>query len=342
MIRTHYADRSPFVSFVIVNYNGQKWIKKCLDSICRLNSKKYEVIMVDNASYDESVKLVKNEFPWVQIVENNANLGYAEGCNLGLSHASGKIIAFLNMDVLLESNWLEELVKVLTSEKNIGACCGKFFDFHGEKLQFPSELDVPQGSLEKCREIRNVYGAAFATKRSALQKIGLFDSKFFLYYDEIDWSWRLRLTGYKCIFVPTAIAYHSCGGGGGSYEQRRFLTYRNRLRTLIKNCEALTLLSFTPLVIFELLYSLFSSFSRKTDKRWRGLSTARSMCQAIFWNIKFLKDTLKERAKVQHLRVNSDKYINAKLQDVYYRAFLLLLNSKENKVSLLSTRFTFP
>jgi len=342
MIRTQHKDRSPLVSIVIVNYNGQKWIKKCLDSICRLTFKEYEVIMVDNASYDESVKLVKNEFPWVQIIENNANLGYAEGCNLGLSHANGKIIAFINMDVLLESNWLEELVKVLKSEKNTGACCGKFFDFYGKKLQFPSELDVPQESLEKCRQLRNVYGAAFATKRSVLQRIGLFDSKFFLYYDEIDWSWRLRLAGYKCVFVPTAIAYHWRGGGGGSYERRRFLTYRNRLRTLIKNCETPTLLSFTPLVAFELFYSLFSSFSRKADKRWKGFSAARSMCQAILWNIKFLKDTLKERAKVQHLRVYSDRYINAKLQDLFYRAFLLILNSKENRASLLSTKFNFP
>jgi len=342
MIKNFSLSKATLVSIVIVNYNGEQWIRECMKSISKLNYSSYEVILVDNASSDISVKLVENHFPWVRIVKNRTNMGCAEGCNIGLKYAKGEIIVFMNMDLCLEPNWLRETIRILESEEKIGACCGKFYDFHGKKLQFPSKLDISEGSLKKCREIKNLYGAAFATKRDILQKIGVFDSIFFLYYEEIDWSWRLRLAGYKCIFVPTAVAYHWRGGGGASYEQRRFLTYRNRLRTLIKNCETRTLLSFIPLIILELSYSLISSISRKADKRWRGLLTATSICQAILWNFKFLKDTLNERARIQQLRVNSDKQINAKQQDIFYRAFLSLLHSKMKKACPLLTEFNFP
>lgn len=312
------------VTIVIINYNGRKWLDLCLTSIKNLRYRPCEVILVDNASSDTSVQYAAKHFPWIRIVKNRKNFGYAEGCNIGARCARGEIIAFLNQDIKVDPYWLSHLVSTL-KQGNVGACCGKLFDYEGERILFPMESDLPYPS--ECQEIRMVYGAAFATRKDVIEKIGLFDPKFFMYYEEIDWSWRLRLAGYKCLYVPDAIAYHWVGGSSTLIQRIVYLNYRNRTRTLIKNCEVKTLLSFIPLIILEgaacflpLFYNHVTDlWSSRSLNRWaKTLILIKGYLGGILWNIINIRDTIRERAKIQGLRVISDKRLKAKEQDFFY------------------------
>jgi len=321
----------PLVTIVIINYNGRKWLNLCLTSIKNLRYRPHEVILVDNASSDTSVQYAAKHFPWIRIVKNTKNFGYAEGCNIGARCARGEIIAFLNQDIKVDPYWLSHLVSTL-KQGNVGACCGKLFDYEGERILFPMESDLPYPS--ECQEIRMVYGAAFATRKDVIEKIGLFDPKFFMYYEEIDWSWRLRLANYKCIYVPEATAYHWVGGSDTTFERIVYLSYRNRIRTLIKNCELETLLFFVPLIVLEiggcllsLLYSDFAAswFSESPRKPISGLALVKGCIKGIAWNIINIRDTMRERAKIQKLRVILDKKLKPKEQDFFYQKFLKIL-----------------
>jgi len=329
---------NPLVSLVIITYNGKRWIGQCLTSIGNMTYKPLEVIIVDNASSDTSVQYIEDQFPWVRIIKNKENFGYAQGCNIGASHAKGEIIAFLNQDVRIDQYWLSHVVPALKDE-NVGACCCKILDYDGRKILFPTESDALYAS--KHQETKNVPGAAFATRKDIIEKIGLFDPEFFMYYDEIDWSWRLRLANYKCIYVPDAVAYHWVGGSKTPLDRIVYLTIRNRIRTLIKNCEFKTLLSFVPSAALEVAYSFsssfhdfetFSRFPENPERRAKGLVLFKEGLKAMIVNILNIRDTLNERRKVQKIRVNSDESIRAKEQDFFYSKFLKIRRGKRSPV----------
>lgn len=323
----------PLITLVVVCYNGRKWLEPCLRSTAKLRYPDYEVILVDNASRDSSVQYVEEYFPWIRVIKNGTNLGYAGGCNIGAKNAKGEIIAFLNQDLKVDPDWLTYLTLPLQQEK-IGACCGRFLNYDADAATITK---WNFHGISKCQETRMIAGAAFATRKNVIEKIGLFDPKFFMYYEEVDWSWRLRLAGYKCIYVPDAIAYHWVGGSNTIIERIVYLNYRNRIRTLIKNCEVRTLLFFVPLIVLEMggcFLSLFYHhvtalwFSGSPNKRVNGLILLKGCLKGIVWNITNIGDTLSERRKIQRIRVNSDKYIKAKEQDFFYWKFLKKMKRK--------------
>jgi len=122
----------PFVSIIVVNYNGRRYLEDCFSSLQRLDypADRFEVIMVDNASADGSVALVKKRFPWVRIIENKSNLGFAGGNNIAISQSQGDYVALLNNDTKVDRAWLIELIKVCESDPTIGACTSKMLLFY--------------------------------------------------------------------------------------------------------------------------------------------------------------------------------------------------------------------
>lgn len=121
----------PFVSVIVLNFNGVTFLKDCLSSLEHLNYPRdaYEVILVDNASSDQSVHYVRKQFPWVKIVQNSSNLGYAAGNNVGIRESKGDYIALLNNDTKVEPDWLMELVKICEQDPSVGACTSKILLF---------------------------------------------------------------------------------------------------------------------------------------------------------------------------------------------------------------------
>src|SRR5574341_1061761 len=122
---------APFVSIIIVNFNGAHHLHECLVSIEETDYRNYEVVLVDNASHDDSIAIVENNFPWVRIIPLSQNCGFAEGSNLGASYAQGEFIVFLNNDTKVHKRWLSELVNGIVYDNSIATCGSKMFFYGG-------------------------------------------------------------------------------------------------------------------------------------------------------------------------------------------------------------------
>lgn len=202
--------RTQVCSVVILNHNGEEFLKECLDSLEKQAYPNYEIIVVDNASTDSSIKLIERNYPWVRVIKSKTNLGYAGGNNLGIENARGNYIVILNNDTAVDKHWLEELVGIAESDRKIGIVGGKVYYFDcpnkiqsiGGRLHewnnfilFGSRIGENQediGQYEKCGEIDYALGCAFLIKKEVLENIGLFDEKYFIYNEEIELAYRAK------------------------------------------------------------------------------------------------------------------------------------------------------
>ncbi len=239
----------PLVSVIIVNYNGVHLLKDCLDSLRSQTLSDFEVILVDNASSDSSVKFVKEGYPEVRVIVNNDNLGFGGGNNRGIKASRAGYIALLNNDTKAHRRWLESLVEAAESDKTIGMCASKILNFDNPEiidntglLMYPDGLARGRGRLEKDRgqydRLEEVFipsGCAAFYRRKMLDEIGLFDEDFFLYLDDVDMGLRARMAGWRCVYVPDAIVYHRYSATADPYSPlKAYLVERNRVWVVIK------------------------------------------------------------------------------------------------------------
>lgn len=300
----------PKVSIHILNYNGQKYLERCLNSIRNTTYKDYQVTLIDNNSEDDSVTFVRKNFPEILIVQNKRNYGFAEGSNKCLRKLKDSYVVLLGSDTEVESTWLEELIKLMETDNTIGICGGKLLLFDRARINscggecnvygFAADrgiFELDKGQFNKTEEVFYVCGTLMLIRSKVLQHIGFFDSKYFMYSEDTDLCWRARLHGYKVIYVPRAIVYHKFGGVGGSANPTRlYLSKRNMMRTLIKNCGTSLLLSmlsrFLAMGVAETIFFLISGHVR----------FSLASIKAIVWNIKNIPDTYLARKEVQKLR----------------------------------------
>ncbi len=241
---THY----PTLSIIIPNWNGAKHLPTCLDSLRHQTYPNLDVILVDNASSDESVALVERDYPEVVLLQLDHNLGLTGGINRGIQVAQGEIIAPLNNDTAVVPGWADALVTALRSHPDAGIAASKMllFDrrdtFHsaGDAYRvdgIPVNRGVWQkdeGQFDDDVYIWGGCGGAVAYRRSMLDDIGLLDEDLFMYCEDVDLNWRAQLVGYKCVFAPQAVVYHHLSATGGG-EIASFYTGRNTLWVLVKN-----------------------------------------------------------------------------------------------------------
>jgi GT2 family glycosyltransferase len=258
------------ISVVVVNWNGKKYLETCLGSLFNqsLNKEEYEVILVDNASTDGSVKFVKENFPLVRVIELNENVGFSKGNNIGVSNSIGELIAFLNNDTEVNKDWLYELKKaadehpeasffaskiLFFDKRDIIDSAGDFFSLKGYGYKRGhGEKDIGQYNKEEI--IFGVCGCACMFRKEVFKELGGFDEDFFAYCEDVDLNFRCNIRGYKCLYVPTAITYHKLGGSFGiSSDTHIYYTQRNQEFVLIKNAN----LKYHIVHIFVNIYSLF-------------------------------------------------------------------------------------
>lgn len=299
------------MSIIIVNWNGRKFLSDCLGSLSKSAYRKMEIIFVDNASTDDSVSYVKKNFPTINIMVNKENLGFSAGHEIALKKARGEVILLLNTDTIIEKNVLEELVKMLYSEKDIGAVqpkllmypqknlidsIGTFFLATGFLYHYGREKDHHQPIYNRSMEIFSAKGACFLFKKEVLEKVGFFDRDYFAYLEETDFCQRIWLAGYKIVYAPRAVVYHKGGGASGkmvaSYIQ--FHSFKNRLCTYLKNLSRKNLLKTIPLMLLIyqcafMLYLLTGNFG-----------VAWAIQKAILWNVIHLPETCQKRKLVQN------------------------------------------
>jgi GT2 family glycosyltransferase len=214
---------NPLVYVVILNYNGKNWLEPCLRSLLSTNYRNFKVILVDNASIDGSVELVKHLFPEIEIIINPSNYGFSEGNNIGIRKALSEnagYLVLLNPDTWVEPSWLARMVDVGESEPTVGILGpvqlnymdGEFNSWtRTALLQHLDELRNPEQTGEWIA-VEWVEGSCFVVKRDVFEAIGLLDPIFFAFYEEIDFCRRAVCRGYQTALVPRSRIHHYRGG----------------------------------------------------------------------------------------------------------------------------------
>lgn len=248
----------PLVSVIILNYNGARWMERCLASLkTQTILDKLEVIVADNQSSDGSDQLSARllaDFPNGRFIQNGGNLGYCEGNNRPARMASGEYLFFLNNDTWLEPECLEMLVSEM---RRTGAAAATPLICNYEDDSFQSlgaagfdifGLSSTRLPHTDTREVLMPEGCAYLIRRALFEQLGEFDSEFFMYADEMDLSWRVWLSGHQAVAVPAAKLHHRSAaaanpaGSGSIVELRtnavtRYYSNRNSLLVLLQNAQ---------------------------------------------------------------------------------------------------------
>ena len=235
------------VSIITVNYNQSGATCEMLESLYACNYPELEVFVVDNASPSDHPEIIKEKYPSVEFIQSEVNLGFAGGNNLALRQVTGDYIYLINNDTIVPSGNIERLVEVLDSDPSIGVVSPKI-KFHSSPqiIQFAGYTDMSRftfrnkcigygeqdnGQHDVMQDTAFAHGAAMMLKREVIDRIGVMNEKYFLYYEELDWCARIRKAGYRIVYVPDTYILHkeSLSTGKSSPLQTYYL---NRNRTL--------------------------------------------------------------------------------------------------------------
>jgi GT2 family glycosyltransferase len=224
---------------VVLNWNGIESIKACLDSLLA-QSLKAHIILIDNGSVDGSLEFIRMNYPNLDLIINQSNLGFAGGVNQGITRATQlnlEYVALLNNDAIAEKDWLRRLAESLDENKQVGISTCKFITIDKKRLDSTGDLytswglPFPRGRDEEVSDrydnstdIFGASGGASIYRIAMLQQIGLFDNDFFAYYEDVDISFRAQLAGWRVTYVPKAMAYHHIGAT--SSKIKGFTTYQ--------------------------------------------------------------------------------------------------------------------
>ncbi|MBS1650419.1 MAG: glycosyltransferase family 2 protein [Bacteroidetes bacterium] len=259
------------VAVVILNFNGIHFLKQFLHITVK-HSANAKIIVADNASTDNSVIFVKENYPNIEIITNSKNNGYAGGYNHALKKVNASYYVLLNSDIEVTEHWLEPIIKAMDEDKSIAACQPKlldyknkaFFEYAGaaggfiDKYGYPfcrgrvfNTIEKDEGQFDTSTEIFWASGACLFVRASAFWEVNGFDEWYFAHMEEIDLCWRLKNIGYKIMNISASKVYHIGGGTLSKYSsQKTFLNFRNNLSTLTKNAEGTALL-------LKIIYRLF-------------------------------------------------------------------------------------
>jgi GT2 family glycosyltransferase/glycosyltransferase involved in cell wall biosynthesis len=256
----------PVVSVIVVNYRGADDTITCLRALrdqLDYPADRLQLICVDNASGDGSADRIR-QVPGVDIVESPANLGFAGGCNLGAQHATGTVLAFLNNDARPHRDWATAAVDVLRTEPTVAAVASKVLDWDGANIDFVDagltwfgmgykrHAGQPDdGSHDQAKDVLFATGSAMFVRAEVYRKLGGFDERFFMFYEDVDLGWRLNLRGWRVRYEPRSLAYHRHHASmskvdGQDNARELFLLERNALAALYKNVSDTTLAKALP------------------------------------------------------------------------------------------------
>jgi GT2 family glycosyltransferase len=250
------------ISVVILNWNGLDCILECIESVEKSVYKNIEIIVVDNASTDGSLQLIKNRFPLVQLLELDENIGYAAGNNRGFQKARGKFIATLNNDVVVVPTWLNQPAAFLENDETIGIIACRQMNLKNPEIidclytyPFRSLLFQSMGNGKHFTQstlfsrpgyVIGAGGASAIYRKKLLDALGGFDERYFAYHEESDLCMRAFLSGWKCVYAPSAVVYHR-GSFTFNRLKKKFVFYHERNRVwfiykfypiefILKNC----------------------------------------------------------------------------------------------------------
>jgi GT2 family glycosyltransferase len=238
------------VSVIIPSWNGSAYLRPCLDGLAGQGSANLEVIVVDNASTDDSADMVSRQFPQARLIVNPRNLGFAGGCNVGLREAAGDILILLNQDAVVQPGWLEALTSAFDDDRTgvAGAKIlepdGRTLSHAGGYLELPVAMgrhigagEVDSGQHDEAADVDYVTGASLAVRKDVLDRIGLLDERFYpAFYEDVDLCVRVRNAGRRVVYVPKAVVVHDeASSTRQHWPSRHYFHYRNRILFVLKH-----------------------------------------------------------------------------------------------------------
>ena len=308
---------SPLVSIVLLNWNGQEHVHRCLERVATQDYRPLEIIVVDNGSTDGSLARMKTVYPDITYIENRVNLGYAAGMNQGIEASHGDFVAPLNQDACLDRRFVSQCAARMLEDPSLGAIWGRVFSWIGDKLT--DRLRNGEGEQSFMRKRFQMDAGNFTDRptltfgpagsfpflrRNMLDDLKgtsgyCFDEAFQSGWEDCDMWFRMHLRGWKCLFLPSAFGWHVGSGsvGGRATFFSKALDYqlrilRNRYSTITKNLPRRTLLWLLPYLAATEL-ALVPYFLIKSPKSFLAL-----VCS--WWQVlKRFPCLLRKRAQIQ-------------------------------------------
>lgn len=308
------------VSVVIANWNGKKWLDKCLNTLFYQDYDNLEVIIVDNNSTDGSVDFIKDNYNKVIIIENKKNLGFGVANNIGVKRSTGEVLFFLNNDTECFPDTISKLMS-FNANSNFNILSPKILNQDRQALpdgQYSSGMDFLGTPIGPTSKLFYVEGCSMMIGRKDFDYLGGFDENYFMYSEDIDLCWRAYLYGMKVGICDESRIIHFGGGSSEKtrYEEgvmhtipffRRYEVEKNNLRNILKNYRLFNLIWVIPLFLFqELLEVCLYLFTG-------NYKMIKIVLSAIYWNVINIDNTLKERKSIQRKRKEGDWCIFLKM-----------------------------
>lgn len=299
------------ISIIIVNWNTKELLRNCLKSVYEtVQDIIFEVVVVDNASHDGSVDMLRGEFPQVTIVENAVNRGFGAANNQGFEMMRGRYALLLNTDTILTENAVRDLFLFMETHPDASMACGQLLNEDGSKQNsianfpglltlltnvtfleylFPKRYPSKRYVHNEPLEVDSGIGACLLIRKKAIDEVGMFDERYFFFFEETDWAFQMRLAGWKVYHVPSAFIYHLQGQSIGGDIRSRIEFYRSRYQFFQKWKSS----PYNVLVFFTVLLRLVVNWlstsvvcmstlwmDKKAKKRWLVYY------QLIIWHLK--------------------------------------------------------
>ena len=246
------------IAVVILNWNGKQLLEQFVPSVITY-SQEADIYVADNASTDDSVSLLKQQFPQVHIIQNDVNGGYAKGYNDALKHIEADVFCLLNSDIEVTQNWLTPIIEEFQSNSNTAIIQPKILDFkkksHFEyagaaggfidKYAYPfcrgrifDTIEEDKGQYDDTKTVFWASGACFFIRKSTFESLNGFDETYFAHFEEIDLCWRAFNAGFSAKYIGTSTVYHVGGATlSALHPKKTYLNFRNSLFTITKNAD---------------------------------------------------------------------------------------------------------
>lgn len=298
-------------TLIIINYNGERYLHELFSSLRTQSLQSFSTLFIDNDSSDSSISTARALYPEAEVIPLEQNMGFAAAGNLGVQRSTTPFIAFLNTDLRLEACWLEELVQILEStqaaaaapkmllHKDRGKLNGvggamNYLGYTWDRGMFEPDC----GQFDQVEEVLFAPAAASLFRRERFEEVRGFDERFFMYHEDVDLGWRMRLFGFRILTAPKAIVLHHFGGSTQAEKGlawRETLGERNAICSLIKNYER------------NSLSAALKDHLLLRQKLPRKLAQLRNFT----WNLKELPETLAHRRFIQRNRVICDRELRS-------------------------------
>ena len=316
----------PLISIVIVYWNNAEHLPRCLDCLSRQSVRDFEIILIDNGSSDSGTDGLETKYPGLDLSLQrlDSNQGFAAGNNIGARSAQGKWLVLLNADAFPEPDWLERLLAAAEAYPEIASFSSRQFQannpeildgagdaYHVSGLAWRRYFGYPADKYgHESIEVFSPCAAAGMYSRAAFLDVGGFDEDYFSYFEDVDLGFRLRLRGYRCLYVPEArVAHVGAVAVGARSDFSLYHSHRNLIWTFVKNMPRSMLWQYLPAhVMANVIHFTYFALKGRGKVLWRAKTDA----------LRSLSSILKKRREIQSRR----KADNAELKKVMQHGFL--------------------